>query len=139
MLGVPIQRNSMFWCLNSSKTFGFLVNPSPVLRNDTCSGLQHHVPNLRGKLVGSWRLLKARSKTELPNRATPMSQVVLQAFMGIALKEHGLNHALCYALCFQGFPRPAEAFQLVPQAVDLDLQACSAILMLKFSKGATRK
>ena len=91
--------------------------------NDTCSGLQHHVPNLRGKLVGSWRLLKAWSKTELPNRATPMSLEVLQAFIGIALKEHDLNHALCYALCFQGLLRPAEAFQLVPQTVDLNLQA----------------
>ena len=100
--------------------------------NDTCSGLQHLVPNLRGKLVGSWRLFKAWSKTELPNRATPMSLVVLQAFMGIALKEHDLNRALCYALCFQGLLGPAEAFQLVPQAVDLDLQACSAILILKF-------
>ena len=106
--------------------------------NDTCSGLQHHVPNLRGNLVGSWRLLKAWSKTELPNRATPMSWVVLQAFMGIALREHDLNHALCYALCFQGLLRPAEAFQLVPQAVDLDLRTCSAILTLKFPKGATR-
>ena len=106
--------------------------------NDTCSGLQHHVPNLRGKLVGSWRLLKAWSKTELPNRATPMSLVVLQAFMGMALKEHDLNHALCYALCFQGLLRPAGAFQLIPQAVDLDLQACSAILTLNFSKVATR-
>ena len=67
-----------------------------------------------------------------------MSLVVLQAFVGIALKEHDLNHALCYALCFQGLLRPAEAFQLVPQAVDLDLQACSAVLTLNFSKCATR-
>jgi len=111
---------------------------SKAWANDACSGLQHHVPNLRGKLFGSWRLLRAWSKIELPNRATPISLKVLLAFIGLALEKNDLNEALCYALCFQGLLRPAEAFQLVPQAIDLNHRACSAIITLRYSKGTTR-
>ena len=50
--------------------------------NDTVAGLQDKDPKLRGSFPGSWRLLKTWSVNELPNRAPPLPEVILQAMVG---------------------------------------------------------
>ena len=80
---------------------------SKAWANDVCSGLQHFVPGLKGRLNGSWRLLKAWGRVEIPNRACPMTLGIFQAFTGLALKERLLEVAIVYCLCFQGLLRPS--------------------------------
>jgi len=111
---------------------------SKAWANDLCSGLQHFVPALKGHLNGSWRLLKAWGKVEIPNRACPMTLEIFQAFAGLALKEADLSTALAYCLCFQGLLRPSEAFSLVPKFVEFHPSLCSAVLSLISSKSFTR-
>eukprot|EP00438_Fugacium_kawagutii_P032620 Skav203451 [mRNA] locus=scaffold2237:7330:11377:- [translate_table: standard] len=49
---------------------------------DTIAGVQDIQPNLRNQLPGSWRLLKTWSVHEVPCRAPPLPEHVLQAMAG---------------------------------------------------------
>ena len=102
--------------------------------NDVCSGLQHFIPSLRTHLGGSWRLLRAWGKIEIPNRACPMTPLVVQAFLGLALEELHLQDALVLSLCFHGLLRPSGAFSLVPTSVDIDTSLRTAVITLLSSK-----
>ena len=50
--------------------------------NNSLAALQDFDPNLRRKLPRSWRLLKAWSTAEIPNRAPPMTLSLLDALCG---------------------------------------------------------
>ena len=58
--------------------------------NDTVAGLQDIQPNLRHHLPGAWRLLKTWAVNEIPNRAPPIPEQVVQAMAGWAF-FHGHN------------------------------------------------
>ena len=108
--------------------------------NDVCSGLQHSIPTSRTRFSGSWRLLRAWGKTETRNRACPMTLLVAQAFLGLALEELHLQNALVFvlSLCFHGLLRPSEAFSLVPTSVDIDTSLRTAVITLLSSKAIIR-
>lgn len=53
--------------------------------NDTVAGLQDLQPSVRGKLPGTWRLLKTWSINEIANRAPPLPEHVLLAMVGWSL------------------------------------------------------
>ena len=44
---------------------------------DCLSGAQFFIPELRGRLVGAWRLCKAWQRQELPARALPLTQAMV--------------------------------------------------------------
>ena len=50
--------------------------------NNTLAALQDQDPNLERKLPGSWRLMKAWSTAEIPNRAPPLTKTLLDALCG---------------------------------------------------------
>eukprot|EP00959_Pyramimonas_sp_CCMP1952_P028597 599779-Pyramimonas_sp.AAC.1 len=50
--------------------------------NDLVAGLQHFAPRLRRRLNGSWRLLGAWAKAELPARAPPVPRAVAIGLTG---------------------------------------------------------
>ena len=52
---------------------------------DALSGLGHMLLALRGHLKYSWRLFTAWARTEMPDRATPMSLQVLYGVAGAAV------------------------------------------------------
>lgn len=51
---------------------------------DTLAGLQDLQPNLKNCLPGAWRLLKTWQVNEIPNRAPPLLEHVVQAMAGWA-------------------------------------------------------
>ena len=56
---------------------------------DTLAGLQDLQPGLRNHLPGAWRLLKTWAINEIPNRAPPLPEHVVQAMAGWAFfKEY---------------------------------------------------
>ena len=83
-------------------------------------------------------MLRAWGKTEIPNRACPMTLLVVQAFLGLALEELHLQDALVLSLCFHGLLRPSEAFSLVPTSVDIGTSLRTAVITLLSSKTITR-
>ena len=71
---------------------------------DCVSGVLHYLPQLKGKVPGSKRLLVAWGKCELPERAPPLNTFFVAALAGkaVALNERRLAVSLllgfhCYA------------------------------------------
>lgn len=56
-----------------------------ALASDTLASLQNTSPKLRGAIPAAWRLLKTWHVNELPNRAPPFPEVVLQTLVGYLL------------------------------------------------------
>ena len=52
--------------------------------SDTVAALQDAQPQVKGHLRGTWRLLKAWSVNEIPNRAPPLPEEALQMMVGYA-------------------------------------------------------
>ena len=55
---------------------------------DTLAGLQDLQPNLKNALPGAWRLLKTWHVNEVPNRAPPLPENVVQAMAGWSFFNH---------------------------------------------------
>ena len=58
------------------------IGEGKSVANNTLAALQDRDPNLRRKLPGSWRLMKAWATAEIPNRAPPMTLALLDALCG---------------------------------------------------------
>ena len=70
---------------------------------DAMASLQDFDPRLKGPLHGSWRLLKAWRANEIPNRAPPLTEKMLQAMVGYALFNKWYSFALSLCLAFMAF------------------------------------
>ena len=69
---------------------------------DCVSGMLHYLPQLKGKVPGSKRLLVAWSKCQLPARASPLNTFFLAALAGkaVALNDRPLwNGIPAASLC----------------------------------------
>ena len=55
---------------------------SRYLAQDTLSALQHYEPQLKRRMLESWRLVKAWQKREIPTRAPPLTHATLAVLAG---------------------------------------------------------
>ena len=67
---------------------------------DCVSGMLHYLPQLKGKVPGSKRLLVAWGKCELPARASPLNTFFLAALAGkaVALNDRRLAVSLLFGV-----------------------------------------
>lgn len=108
-----------------------------ALASDTVAGLQNLEPHLKGSLLASWRLLKVWNQNEMPNRAPPFPESVLQALVGQALLQNDPQFALSLLLGFYGMMRTGELLSLKPSQVEapsLDGPAISSLGLTKSGK-----
>ena len=84
---------------------------SRYLAQDILSGLQHFEPQLKRRLMQSWRLIKAWQKHEIPSRAPPLTPSTLFVLAGW-LHQHVPEVALGVALGFFGLLRTGELLQI---------------------------
>ena len=84
---------------------------SRYFAQDVLSSLQHFEPQLKRKLLESWRLIKAWQKHEIPNRAPPFTPLTLSVLAGWC---HGQFPELALGLLvgFQGLLRTGELLQV---------------------------
>ena len=107
--------------------------------NDTVAGLQDKDPKLRGALPGSWRLLKTWSVNELPNRAPPVPEVVLQAMVGKALLDNDLAFAVSLMIGFYCMLRTGEVLDLLNSHISMAKPSQIAVISLGLTKGGKRQ
>ena len=77
---------------------------------DAISGVQHHVPRLRRQLQGSWRLIAAWRKAEIPARADPFLPSF--AIAAAAYPEFSVSEALAILLSYHCMLRTGEMLDL---------------------------
>ena len=84
---------------------------SLYLAQDVLSSLQHYEPQLKRKLLESWRLIKAWQKHEIPSRAPPLTPLTLSVLAGWFQKHHP-ELALALIVGFHGLLRTGEMLQV---------------------------
>ena len=80
--------------------------------NDTVAALQNLQPNLRGHLQGAWRLLKTWAINEIPNRAPPIPEQVMQAMAGWAFFHGHYTFGVSLVIGFYSMLRSGEVMGL---------------------------
>ena len=107
--------------------------------SDTVAGLQDLDPKLRGNLQICWRLLKAWASHEIPCRAPPFPEIVLQALAGRAffLKDEAFGLSLLIA--FYAMLRTGEVLGLDSSKISMTGPTNPAIISLGFTKAGQRQ
>ena len=106
--------------------------------NDTLSGLAHHLPFTRGQLKGSWRLLQAWQRAELPARACPFTYQTISAMVGVHFSWGDLTTGVALLLGYHGLLRTGEILGLCFGHLEFDLVVGRAVIDLGFTKGGIR-
>ena len=107
---------------------------------DALSGLQFFVPEMKGKLVGAWRLCKAWQRQELPARATPLSRDMVLAMAMRRIKRNQWRTAAAYLIGFDVFLRTGEILAVRKQDVVLDsTSGNTAVVHLGYTKSGKRR
>ena len=78
------------------------------LASDTLAALQDQDPRLRGLLQTSWRLLKTWHSHEIPSRAPPFPEFILQCLVGWSLFQGHFSFAVSLMVGFYGMLRTGE-------------------------------
>ena len=106
---------------------------------DLCSGLQWTSPSTRGHLPGSWALLNAWRKNELPMRAPPMPPKVLFALSEWGITQGLPGFALGLVLAFHCLLRTSEMVSLTFGQISWADDFRSAVIDLGWTKGGKRR
>ena len=112
---------------------------SKSVANNTLAALQDKEPGLKRRLTGSWRLLKAWSTAEIPNRAPPMTLTVLDALCGWFLMKEQPLIALSLRVAYFGLLRTGELLNLRARDVFLPSPKGPAVLSLGLTKAGARQ
>ncbi len=110
-----------------------------ALASDTLAGLQDHDPRLKGQLPCTWRLLKVWNANEVPNRAPPLPEVVMEAMVGYCILHEKPLVALSLLLGFYGMMRTGEVLNLRRTQVEVKGPDGPAILSLGLTKSGKRQ
>lgn len=129
-LSIPRKREALDGLLCDYLEFLWSTGEGRGLASDTVAGLQDHDPHLRGQLLASWRLLKAWSVHELPNRAPPFPESVLHAMVGWATFKNHHWFGLSLLVAYYGLLRTGELYALTSQHVAMDSKSSIALVNL---------
>ena len=106
--------------------------------NDTLAALQDFDPQLKHRLQLSWRLLKAWSTTEIPNRAPPLPVEALHAMVGYSICQGSPDFGLSLLIAFFGLLRTGEILALTNGDITMASSWQPAVLALGLTKGGKR-
>ena len=105
---------------------------------DTLAGLQDLQPNLRNHLPGAWRLLKTWSINEIPNRAPPLPEHILQAMVGWAFFTGHVTFGISLLVGFYCMLRTGEVLALSGHHMLSPPTDRQVLISLGFTKGGKR-
>ena len=107
--------------------------------NNALAALQDHDPNLKKKLPGSWRLMKAWNTAEIPNRAPPLTLNLLNALCGWSVLQECPEFGLSLRVAFFGLLRTGELLNVRARDVYLTSPKGPAVISLGLTKSGARQ
>ena len=110
-----------------------------AVASDTVAGLQDQDAKLRGHLPGAWRLLKTWSLNEIPNRAPPLPEHVLQAMVGWACFHNQFSFAVSLLLGYYAMLRTGELVGLKRAHLFCEKNQNKVVVSLGLTKGGKRQ
>lgn len=111
-LVLPKQVYAMDGVLSDYLEFLWMQGEGRALASDSLAALQDKEPRLKGQLPYSWRLMKTWLSHEVPNRAPPFTEQVVQTLAGYSLFHARHEFALSLLLGFFGLLRTGELLSL---------------------------
>jgi len=106
---------------------------------DTLSGLQYFVPEVKGKILGAWRLCKAWQRQELPTRALPLQEGMVRAMAMKRIRARNRRLAAAYLVAFCLCLRTGEVLGIRRQDIVLDPSGQTAIIHFGNTKSGKRR
>ncbi|CAK0841817.1 unnamed protein product, partial [Prorocentrum cordatum] len=107
--------------------------------NDLVAGIQHFMPRYRRALNGSWRLLGAWARAELPVRAPPLSKKVALGIAGYAAVQRSYALGVLWLVGFHCCLRSGEMFALRAGDIIFGQGSNYAVLNLRLTKTGARQ
>ena len=107
--------------------------------SDTVAALQDAQPQVKGHLHGTWRLLKAWSVNEIPNRPSPLPEEALHMMVGSAITQHEYLFAVSLLVGFYGTLRTGEILSMKSSDVSMHTAQGPAVISLGLTKGGKRQ
>lgn len=138
-LALPRQREALDSLLSEYLEHLWSTGEGRGLASDTLAGLQDFDPKLRGHLHGSWRLMKAWAVNEVPNRAAPIPESLLQAMIGWSIFHNHHLFALSLMIGFYGLLRTGELFDLQSTSIAMASPQKMALISLGLTKSGKRQ
>ena len=105
---------------------------------DTLAAVQDLQPQTKGTLPCSWRLLRAWHVNEIPCRAPPLPESVLQAMLGWAFFHEDYDFALSLMIGFYSLLRTGELLDLRSNHIFIESAQKPATISLGLTKGGKR-
>ena len=109
-----------------------------ALASDTIAAIQDAEPQVKGRLHGTWRLIKAWNSNELPNRAPPLPEEALEAMVGHAIFKKEYGFAVSLLLGYYGVLRTGELLNVNSRDISLPTPKGPAVISLGLTKGGKR-
>ena len=103
---------------------------------DCLSGLHFYWPDLKGILRQSWRMFRAWRRVESPQRAPPLTLILVKAVVARAVEIGEIAFATLFSLGFHCMLRTGELMEI--QYKDLELSSSVGVLTLMSSKSGLR-
>ena len=110
-----------------------------ALAADTLASIQDTQPQMKGRLQGSWRLLKTWNVNEIPCRAPPMPLDVLESLVGYFTFKKLPLVALSLLLGFHGLLRTGEILGLKRSHFQVHADSGTVLVSLGLTKGGKRQ
>ena len=107
--------------------------------NDTVAGLQDLQPSVRNHLPGAWRLLRTWALNEIPNRAPPIPEQVVQAMAGWAFFKGYNSFGVSLLLGFYTMLRSGELLGLKSTHIFCPVKEKQVLISLGLTKGGKRQ
>ena len=109
-----------------------------ALASDTLAGVQDMQPNLKNHLPGAWRLLKAWHNNEIPNRAPPLPEHILQSMAGWAFFHGHISFGVSLVIGFYTMLRTGELLGLRASHMSSSPGHRQVLISLGLTKGGKR-
>ena len=135
---LPERRDDMDGLVMDYLEFLWSEGEGRAMASTFLAGLQDAQPKLKGSLPGSWRLMRTWGANELPHRAPPLSESVLQAMVGWAIMHEHYSFALSLMVGFHGLLRTGELLGLQAFQVHITGKSQPAVISLGLTKSGRR-
>ena len=138
-LQLPKKRDHMDDVVSDYLEYLWSDGEGRAVANNFMAALQDFDPKLKGALPGSWRLLKTWTTHEVPNRAPPLTESLINAMAGWAFFNEKLSFGLSLLLAFHGLLRTGELLSLQAHHFHILSPVEPAVISLGLTKSGKRQ
>ena len=138
-LQLPQKRDHMDHLVSDYLEYLWSDGEGRAVASNFMAALQDFDPKLKGCLPGSWRLLKTWTTHEVPNRAPPLTESLLNAMVGWSFFHDKLTFGLSLLLGFHGLLRTGELLALQAHNFHITSPVEPAVISLGLTKSGKRQ